>query len=303
MPRRPTAQPSWRWATPRPWGVVATVGHYSGMVDQAGFERLHYTGTLNGGMSGGPAINTRGVLVGVNANNRRGAEQMGFLVPAARVRQLLERANSPRRDGASASADEVTRQLTHFHHDLLKSAEDSMPSHRYGPYAAPDFAPARLNCRAIGNAVADDEDAPRRPAFVQGRDCRVTSAVELEDGLVAGYLEYSHRYLRAGSLNGWRFHALVDSQRRDLPIMNNDKVMAKPHCLSQATRAGKDQVLPVHLTFCVQAYREFAGLYDVTVRVLTRDRSREALLSSLRLYGVNWEQAQTYTNQLLEGLH
>jgi serine protease Do len=205
MPRRPTAQPSWRWATPRPWGVVATVGHYSGMVDQAGFERLHYTGTLNGGMSGGPAINTRGVLVGVNANNRRGAEQMGFLVPAARVRQLLERANSPRRDGASASADEVTRQLTHFHHDLLKSAEDSMPSHRYGPYAAPDFAPARLNCRAIGNAVADDEDAPRRPAFVQGRDCRVTSAVELEDGLVAGYLEYSHRYLRAGSLNGWRF--------------------------------------------------------------------------------------------------
>lgn len=282
-------------------GVIATVGHYSGRVDQAGFDRLHYTGTLNSGMSGGPTVDVRGVLVGVNASFRRGAQQMGFLVPAERVRALLARATSLHGRSMPASTDEILRQLGAFHQTLIRDAGTTLPSRSYGPYAAPDFAPGRLKCSPIGGVP---DDGPQLPAAtVEGRDCRLVSAIEVEDGLEMGYLEYSHRYLRAGSLNSWRFHSLADSLRRNLPTMDDYKVMAQPHCLSQTTRAGKERALPVHLTFCIQAYREFAGLYDVTVRVLTRDRAREALLSHLRLFGVNWAQAQSYTTQLLENLH
>ena len=50
-------------------------------------ERVHFTGSLNPGMSGGPAFNTQGEIIGINVASA--GNQVSFLVPAARLQTLL----------------------------------------------------------------------------------------------------------------------------------------------------------------------------------------------------------------------
>jgi hypothetical protein len=50
----------------------------------------------------------------------------------------------------------------------------------------------------------------------------------------------------------------------------------------------------------MRAYREFEGLYDVTVLVGTQDRDREALLAQLVMQGVSESNALALGKRFLE---
>jgi hypothetical protein len=52
----------------------------------------------------------------------------------------------------------------------------------------------------------------------------------------------------------------------------------------------------------MRAYREFEGLYDVTLLALTQDRSREALLAQLTMTGVSHANAVALGRRFLEAI-
>ena len=81
-------------------GFAVAEGSYNGPVERSFLETLFFGGSLSAGMSGGPALDEQGRLIGVNVAARRDGEQVSFLVPAAPVRALLERG----RDAAPITA-------------------------------------------------------------------------------------------------------------------------------------------------------------------------------------------------------
>ena len=52
----------------------------------------------------------------------------------------------------------------------------------------------------------------------------------------------------------------------------------------------------------MRAYREFEGLYNVTLLALTQDRSREALLAQLSMQGVSYANAVALGRRFLEAI-
>lgn len=283
-------------------GVVSTRGHFSGLLAKTGFERYHFTGTLNPGMSGGPAVDKGGALIGVNSSRKTDAEQMSFLVPVARVQAILERSASSTPFSAASAVVEIGRQLVEFQGKLASAALGTdQASTRYGPYLAPDFGPGRLRCGPINSGTEDDEDEPR-PVAIQGVSCRMLRGLELGDGLDVGHFAYSHRHFQARSLNAARFNSLMDSVHRESFGETASKAMAAPQCIDRFTLAGRKGKLPVRLTLCAQAYREFEGVYDVNLSLVTRDRPAEALVSKLQLVGITWPQAMAYARRLVEGI-
>ena len=55
-------------------------------------------------------------------------------------------------------------------------------------------------------------------------------------------------------------------------------------------------------TWCMRAYREFEGLYNVRLLALTQDRDREALLAQLTMQGVSYANAVAFGRRFLEAI-
>ena len=74
---------------PRDLGQSIVPGSYNGLVEGSFYEKLLFTGSLNPGMSGGPAINEAGRVVGVNVSSA--GNQLSFLIPAVYLDKLVRR--------------------------------------------------------------------------------------------------------------------------------------------------------------------------------------------------------------------
>ena len=68
---------------PRDLGLSIVEGTHNGLLTHTLYPRIHLTGSLNPGMSGGPTIDEQGRVVGVNVSTA--GNQVSFLVPADRV--------------------------------------------------------------------------------------------------------------------------------------------------------------------------------------------------------------------------
>lgn len=74
--------PVYALGNPLELGFLIYEGLYNGSVERRLYEQMLFSGALNSGMSGGPAINQAAEVVGVNVATRRDGEQLSFLVPA-----------------------------------------------------------------------------------------------------------------------------------------------------------------------------------------------------------------------------
>ncbi|MEP7140036.1 MAG: serine protease, partial [Caldimonas sp.] len=72
-------------------GFTITQGTYNGLVKRSFYPQIFFGGALSAGMSGGPALDDEGHVVGVNVARRVDGEQVSFLVPAEFAIALLAR--------------------------------------------------------------------------------------------------------------------------------------------------------------------------------------------------------------------
>ena len=61
------------WAIRSTWASPSSRARYNGLVERSYNERIHFTGALNPGMSGGPAVTADGRVVGINVSKRPAA--------------------------------------------------------------------------------------------------------------------------------------------------------------------------------------------------------------------------------------
>jgi len=67
-------------------GFAVVQGTYNGLVKRSFYPQIFFGGALSGGMSGGPALDEEGHVVGINVARRVDGEQVSFLVPASFAR-------------------------------------------------------------------------------------------------------------------------------------------------------------------------------------------------------------------------
>src|SRR5262249_55496289 len=152
----PRGERLYSMGNPLDLGFTINEGIYNGLVERSYNERMHFTGALNPGMSGGPAVTTAGLVVGVNVAKRTGgAEVVGFLGPARFAAALLQRV---RDNGTAPPQDfraEIGRQLAAWQAGLYTSFGDSgFRAVAFGPYLAPEATAPWFTCTAQTNAGA-----------------------------------------------------------------------------------------------------------------------------------------------------
>jgi serine protease Do len=298
--RLPKGERIYAMGNPLDIGFTIVEGTYNGLVDKSYDERIHFSGAINPGMSGGPVTASDGRLVGVNVAKRLDGENVGFLVPVSYAAALLERA---RRDSAMVvdkAREEVGRQLDAWQAAFYQAlTREGFRASTYGPYRGLESAAPWMTCWASTNA----DQVPKPRAMSNTTRCSSSTGIFVSDRILTGRVDLSYSYFKSVDLNAFQF-ARELSQRSGYGGYEGPggKRLTEQECRDDFVATGEAGRPPLRATWCMRAYREFEGLYNVTLLALTQDRSREALLAQLTMSGVSHANAVALGRRFLEAI-
>lgn len=294
----PKGERIYAMGNPLDLGFIIVEGTNNGLVDKSYDERIHFSGAINPGMSGGPVTDSEGRIVGVNVAKRLDGEQVGFLVPARFAAALVERARTGAPLAVDKAREEVGRQLDAWQAGFYRQlAEEGFREATFGNYRGLESDARWMTCWAATNA----DQVPKPRASIDTTRCTSGAGLFVSDRILTGRVDVTYSYHRAIDLNAFQFaHELAqhaagggnDAGRRLTAQSCSDGFVRDP--------AGARPVL--RATWCMRAYREFAGLYNVTLLVATQDRDREALLAQLAMQGVSESNALALGRRFIEGI-
>ena len=296
--RLPKGERIYAMGNPLDLGFTIIEGTYNGLVDRSYDERIHFSGAINPGMSGGPVTGADGRVVGINVAKRVDGENVGFLVPARHAAALLERARKGPVLVVDKAREEVGRQLdawqAAFYEALKGGGFRQAP---YGPYRGFESAAPWMTCWAGTNA----DQVPRARHSVNTTRCNSETGIFVSDRILTGRLEFSYSYFKSIDLNAFQF-AKELSQRGGSSIdTRGNKRLTEQQCRDDFVSLGPNHP-PLRASWCMRAYREFEGLYNVTLLALTQDRDREALLAQLTMHGVSHANAIALGRRFLDAI-
>ena len=281
-------------------GFAVAEGSYNGPVERSFLETLFFGGSLSPGMSGGPALDEQGRLVGVNVAARRDGEQVSFLVPAEPVRALIERGRGAEPIIAPAWA-EITRQLL-AHEATLTARFTAMPWRQAGHprYAIPVPQETFMRCWGRGSPQAV------RGLQFERSDCEMDSRIFVNGSLLTGYLTVRHEAYDGSRLGALRFAERYSASFRNEFMGRNDRHRTAPRCVERQVTSGPPRAdgggpLPLKGVVCLRAYKRLEGLHDLSVLVATLDGTQVGVQGRLDAFGISAASAQRLTQHYLDG--
>jgi S1-C subfamily serine protease len=299
---RPEDQPLPRGArifslgNPLDVGFAVAEGSYNGPAERSFLPTLFFGGSLSPGMSGGPALDEQGRLIGVNVAARRDGEQVSFLVPAAFVRALLARSRSGP-PVTVAAWPEITRQLL-AHEAALSARFIALPwrSAGHARYAIPVPQEEFMRCWGRGSPQAS------RGLQFERSDCEMDSRIFVSGTLLTGYLTVRHEAYDGSKIGPLRFAQRYSASFRNEFLGRDDRQLTAPQCVERQIDSRSSQGrLPLKAVVCLRAYKKLEGLHDLTVLVATLDGSVTGVQGRFDAHGVGFASAQQLTQHYLDG--
>jgi S1-C subfamily serine protease len=287
--------PGFSLGYPLSQGLTVVEGIYNGRSEEQYYERIHFTGAINPGMSGGPVVDAAGRVFGVNVANHRRGQLVSFLVPAKFARRLIARAAAGREGGADFRADVGAQLVAHDAEVMGALLKAPLPVQKLGEFTVPAKSGEFMQC----GAGADRET--NQPYTVDNYHCYTYSALYIDRRLHTGMVSFRHGILRATDLGALRFAHLQET--RFAAGKHGETYDRKHH-----TRwACQDEIVALHgtpakMAMCIRRYQRFEGLYDVMMRLATLGDPAIALHSNLEMEGVSFEAAIEFSKRYLEAI-
>ena len=279
---------------PRDLGLTIVEGTHNGLLKHTLYPKVHFTGSLNPGMSGGPTLTQAGRVVGVNVATE--GNQISFLVPAERAMALLEKTASTANPAAASFLAEVGRQI----HANQTRYLDGMfgantPRVELGPYDLPTKPTEFFRCWA---------DAVRRkelPYASVSHDCSTDDYIFVSSEQSSGIVRFFHQLLSTEELNPLRFFTLYSAQFQagNAAMFGNEEEVTRFRCQTRNVNAANGKLKAV---LCARQYLKLPGLYDAVFKAATIGSRNAGLVSTLSLSGVSFDNVQSLSRRYMENI-
>ena len=278
--------------TPLDLGFTIVEGTYNGLLASSLYEKILFTGSINPGMSGGPAVLGNGQVVGVNVATA--GNQVSFLVPAKYVRALLARVHSLTPLSPEAAQLQLRNQLIANQAAYMARLIDTpLTTTRLGNYRVPGKLAAFLKC--WGDARPDPEN--RYDEVLQ--ECSSEDDLYVSRTQTTGVVHFQHQWLSARSLNRFRFYSLYQAQfNTNYPgLQASQEDVTKFRCHTDFV---KTHGVSFKATLCLRANKRLPGLFDAVLKAATLNENHRGVQTTLVLAGVSADNALRFAQRYLE---
>lgn len=274
-------------------GFAVLEGNYSGWVERSFYPNIFFAGALNPGMSGGPALDERGEVIGVNVATRRDGQQVSFLVPGEQAQALIERARSARPLAGPVHAELTAQLLQHQQHLTERFLAQPWRFARHERYRIPVPEESFLRCWGHGSP------SESKGLQYERSDCEMGSPVFVGEGLFTGGLSVRHEAYDGSRLGPWRFAAQYSASFRNEHFPQRaTRHRTGSRCHERFVDRGG---LALRAVLCMTAYKRLTGLYDLSLLVATLDQATGGVQGRFDARGVSFDNAMRLAEHYLEG--
>ena len=271
---------------PHDLGMTIIEGTYNGLVEGSRFRKYLFSGSLNPGMSGGPAFNGDGEVIGINVS--KGGEQLSFLVPVKHLKELMAAGFEP------LSPD---RYMSHAFDSLARDQDDY-----YGMLLAMDWKTREFQQFELPDKLHDSFKCwghtleKKENRFDEThRHCKTDDQIYIKSDLYTGAISFDYDYLFSDELNIYQFYSLLEESYVTSSFTNGDdkEDTTNFECLSDFIVLGDaEEKENGHwkVTTCVREYLDYRGIYDTALIAMHADKANggnRALKISLLVTGID----------------
>lgn len=272
-------------------GISIVEGTYNGFLEHALYKKIHFTGSLNPGMSGGPAITSDGRVVGINVATA--GEQVSFLVPVEKAVKLIEDAQYVKeKDFIKAIRSQLLEHQNNYFPDTLIRSGEKVQLGRYRLSSKP---------AQFFNCWGDSKQEEKDPYRIIEHQCSTEDNIYISSGQRSGVIRFHHRLITSDKMNSFQFSKLYSSffnQSIAQDWKSKDEV-TKFFC---KTGNVKKEDMTFRTVFCLRGYKKLEGLYDAVFKAAVIGIRNEGIETNLYLSGVTFEKAVMLSRDYMEAI-
>ncbi len=286
--------PLYSLGNPHDLGFIIIDGINNGLVKKFAREKIFFSGSLNGGMSGGPTLDHNGEVIGINVSHLTNGGDISFVIPAKYLTKLLQKSAS----GAANIDASITAQL--FADNRLyfqEGLKNRWPTTTIGHFTVPLEMGSDVRC--WDSSMIVDEDDLLAAESVSCINDRVTF---INNDVNIGYFGYSFTHYHAREkilsarfyrLYSQTYHFSFDSR----PLRDYGDFACRADFVAIS---GK----PFKLTLCRQPSKHFhrdgEAIEDIRATAAWIGAAREGFRIKIALNGVQRSLGERVIMHLLE---
>lgn len=276
-------------------GLSLVPGIFNGVTSKGFKKHIHFTGALNPGMSGGPAVDKDGKVVGINVAGA--GNSVSFLVPVEKLVTLVDDYQSGAVAGHSMHEHintELLAQQNQLFDDLLS---DDWELEAFGPLMVPMQIRDYVDCSASTTGSEDN-----LLYEFHSSDCGVHDRIFLSRNFDTGTVEFDYGWYKSDQLNTFQFYKIMESLTfSPFNITSRDDVTTFA-CHQDVQQFPALDPTPFQSTFCVRTYVDYDGLYDVLFYAKSLLNRSEGVYLHYTLAGVSKEKADAFNQRFVESV-
>jgi len=280
---------------PHDLGMIVVPGTYNGLKKESFNDRVHFTGSINSGMSGGPVVNKHAEVVGINVATS--GNSIGFLVPHNKLINLY---HAFLKTPPEVIKQQMAQQLMANQHKLMTRILNSdWQTKTLGDEALIPIINVPF-IRCWGNSNADKTDALISSAAAH---CSLDERTYISSRFFTGSMSLEFRTMQAKDIGANKFYHLYQRQisrmGADNPAGKDD--VTEYQCRHDLVRPNNNAINNKSI-FCTRAYKKFPDLFDVLYLSASVDKEKQALVSHFTIAGVNQKNALAFTRKFMEAV-
>lgn len=263
------------------WTVIT--GTYNGQLTQGPYSLMHLTTPLNKGMSGGPTVNEKSELVGINVSGLPMAQNISFAEPLKYVYQLIELAKTSPAKTEQDLMDQMHTQLVKVQKSLTTDILNSMDHlKKLQGWKIPTLYPL-IKC--WGESIHGAKDKYEETS----ENCEMENSAYMDDDFDTGSIRWDFRFFRNRSLSSRQYRRLLNDYWKK-PRRTRDQLYDRTAILNYGPfRCSRHLILVekrnVQIEICSRAMTPFSDLFESHIKLSRTDLNQKSFFSYLILDG------------------
>jgi len=278
---------------PHDLGMSIIEGTFNGVMENSMYRKILFSASINPGMSGGPAINHKGEVIGINVSTQ--GNDVSFLVPVEFLSRLIQQ-SSARKDPSSNQNwfTLIEQQLIDNQNIFVDSLlADSWQKLKLEGFLIPGEISDNIKC------WGETQDTEKSRISKVLTKCRSVDWIYLSGEIETFYFSYWFTHHKSKGISPFRLYNHLEENFDSSFAFDNDDTdqHTKFQCSTEFTTiAGHSW----KTALCIRQYKQFKRLYDVTLIISTVDDFDEGIVGGMVAMGATHEKSRLLIKKFMK---